>query len=266
MAAAVAEPRVNAGMLAGLEGRAVTMACVVTEAAQGSMTVTAADKKPVSVSLGAATVDAALAAGHHVDVAGTVQGGKIVAVRAPPPLPAPLPRQGAAGRALALAASGRPSATAAALQRLAWRTGDSLCLAAARWGRVAPGTRRRARRLRARACAAAAAAPCGARVTAALAAVPQRDCAEQRCAAFPPGARRPRQQRRLAYARARSAFNLAARRAHHAHLILPSLSPLRRRPLCATSRRRSTSTSTTRRSNSAGLSQRSCKAAGMERG
>lgn len=100
----------NAGMLAGLEGRAVTMACVVTEAAQGSMTVTAADKKPVSVSLGAATVDAALAAGHHVDVAGTVQGGKIVAVRAPPPLPAPLPRQGAAGRALALAASGRPSA------------------------------------------------------------------------------------------------------------------------------------------------------------
>ena len=78
------EPRVNAAMLAALEGRVVTLLGQVSDAPAGgaALTVTASDKKPVAVALaGGAAIDAPLAAGHWVDVTGVVQNGKVVAVR-----------------------------------------------------------------------------------------------------------------------------------------------------------------------------------------
>jgi hypothetical protein len=80
----MAEPRVNAAMLASLEGRGVTLLGLVAESSAGgsALVVTAADKKPVSVTVApAGVVDAQVAAGHWVDITGTVQHGKVVAVR-----------------------------------------------------------------------------------------------------------------------------------------------------------------------------------------
>jgi len=79
-----AQPRANAAMLPALEGRGVTLLGQVAEAgaAGAAFVVTAADRKPVSVSMNAGTqADAPLAAGHWVDVTGVVQHGKVVAVR-----------------------------------------------------------------------------------------------------------------------------------------------------------------------------------------
>ena len=78
----MAEPRVNSVSLLSHQGRAVTLLGTVAEISGAQLVVTASDRKPVNVDVSAASVHhAGLAVGSLVDVVGTVQHGKLVAVR-----------------------------------------------------------------------------------------------------------------------------------------------------------------------------------------